>query len=159
MKKLVLFLALISVVMFGYGSATLFAQSDEDDIRRVIENYFRGVANSDLDLIMQQFSSNFSGVDKEGNPRDYNGLKSSLAEGIKNIVNVSVSDSKISNINIQDTNATAEEEHNFKWLRLDTVQEVSARMKIVFSLVKEGDSWKIAAFMPIAYEKTAIHGI
>lgn len=150
MKKWVLLLVLISIVQVGYRITSVLAQSHEETaikekaaIKEVIENYFRGVANRDINLIMQQISTNYSVLNREGETVDYAGFKSLAEKRIANLVNSSYSDLKISNLNVQDNKATVKMEFNFKGFRLGTSNEIIAKRRALVSLVKEDGSWKI----------------
>ncbi len=138
MKKWFLFLVLILIVGLSYRITPVLAESKEDAtaIKKVIENYFKGFAERDLNLVMDQFSPNFSYLDrKTGEVRYYAYLKSSLEPYFKfSKKNTSISDFKITNLNVQDNKATLEVEYN---------SETGVSVKQIFSLVKEGGSWKI----------------
>lgn len=149
MKKWILFLILFLVGQINYDTMSVLAETDKDSlaIKKVIENYCKGFAKRNLDLVMKQISAKYSSFDKEGNVVDYANLKSTLERRFKNLVNISISDLKITNLNVQDNKATLEMEYNIKGLNLDTDKDVNLKVKKSVSLVKEDSSWKIVQFI------------
>ncbi len=154
MKKWVLFLVLISIVQVSYSINPALAQTKEESaIKQVIENHIKGIANEDLDLVMQQISTNYSAINrlrkKDYEKTDYNKFRSRMAEGFKKVDNASISDVKITNINVQGVKATLVEEYNIKGYRVDTAKSLNVRVRTKVYLVKEGNSWKIVQLEPI----------
>jgi hypothetical protein len=150
MKRVILFLVFILAIHFAYRANLILAASEEDAtaIQKVIEKYLEGISKSDLDLVMSQLSLNYSGPGYRNiGVLDYAGVKSALAERIemqKEHTKISISDLKITNLNIKDNKATLELEYILRTRRLDdTGISINERNTRSVSLAKENGSWKI----------------
>jgi len=145
MKRGILFLALIMLIQLGYRIAPVLAQSnsDEAEIRKVIDNYFKGATKGDLDLIMSQISNNYFQIDKEGNAIDYARARSIVEELLKKFTNVSISDLKTVNLNVQNNKATITLEYNVSSFNRDFANNVTTKIEKSCTLAKENGFWKI----------------
>jgi len=145
MRKMILCLLLILSFGIFCGVTTLLAQDNADTtaIKQVIDNYLAGRAKSDLNLIMNQISHNYSRVDESGNTVDYAEFKSNVENAVKVMANGSVSNLEISDLTVQGDKATLSMAYNFKALNLNNNEEKSSKITSVVNLAKEGESWKI----------------
>ncbi len=149
MRKWILLLILISVVQIGCWVTPVLAQNKEDAaIKKVIENYFKGVVDKNSDLIMQQISTKYSSKDRNGKAVDYSQLRSEATGRAKRNTNVRGSDLTITNINVQNDKATLEMKYTLNILNKDTSKESTVKPEDIVSLVKEGGSWKIVKILP-----------
>lgn len=145
MKRLFLFIIFILASQISYKATPVLAENKDETtaIRKLIEGHLGALARKDLNSMMSQISNKYSGLDKAGNTVDYAKLKSNMKNSLRNIENISISDLKITNLNIQDDKATLEMEYIFRGFNSATAKDVSKRQKRAVSLVKEGGYWKI----------------
>lgn len=145
MKKMFLFIIFIFVSQISYKATPVLAENKDETtaIRKVIESHLEALAHKDLNSMMSQISTNYSRADKAGNIEDYAILKSNIENALKNIINISITDLKITNLDIKGNKATLEMEYILKGVNSATAKAVNKRQKRVASLAKEGGSWKI----------------
>lgn len=145
MKKIIFFLLIPWIMLVSYGIPSLLGQSsvDETEIKKVIDNYLEGMMKGNLDLLMNQFSSNYLSFDGEGNIIGYIEYRSLVEENLKKITNVSIADLKITELNIRNDKAILKVEYNVKGFNRDTAMDIDQIVKKIFILVKEDGSWKI----------------
>ncbi len=144
MKKVILFFALAVLIQASYAVVPILAQSsDEVEVRKVVDNYFEGISKGDVNSLMNQISTDYSGHDREGNVLDYAKVRPAMEENLKKFLNISINDLKIANLDIQNNKATLEVEYNFRALNQDTAENMNIKIKRLITLVKENDSWKI----------------
>jgi len=150
MKKWLLLLIFSLIIQAGYRVTPVSADSKEDAtaVKTVIENYLESNAKGDLNAAMSQISTKYSSFDKDRKAIDYKGFKSNLENFLKRVKNASITDLKISNLNVVGDKATLDAAYNFKGVNLETSKNISIERIVEFSLVKVNGSWKISKISP-----------
>ena len=150
MRKWILLLVFILVVLSGYRITTVYLEKQKHDfaIEKAVESFYEAISKGELGPVMNYISTDYAGFNvdmqgEQGEPFDYAALKSLFQIASERFVDFSFSDFKILKLNIQDNNATLIMECNFSTMDLNSGKERSGKAQREFSLVKEGDSWKI----------------
>lgn len=148
MKKVVSALLLIFAVHSVYHLAPAFSQetSDRLEIKKVINDYFDSMTYRDVGFAEKHISPRFSAT-IGGRTIDYENFvsfRNSLIERVhKNRIAYSPGELDIAKLEVGDNQAVAEAAFSWKALNRDTLEEITGKRAIKFTLVKENNSWNI----------------
>ena len=156
MRKWILILVFLLTIQPGYKIISVLAEEtkstsvspviqgkDSIEIKKVIETYLQCVAGQDLDCAM-------SHVSKESvtEIQFYNGLKLALEGLFKNTAHTSISNLNVIALDVADNKATIFVEFRVTRFDLNTVRNSENMRRVQYSLIKEGDAWKIVRIGP-----------
>ena len=160
MKKCILILALILIAQPGYKIVPALAEEAESapassvsqeksspEIKSVIETYLNCVVQQDINGALGNVSREFSAV-VEDRTLDYDGLKFYLESRIKNTTHGAFSNLKVVETNVAGNRANILVEYTVTGFNLVKNADFEKLRRIRYSLVKEGDIWKIVSMEP-----------
>lgn len=150
MRKLILLMGLIFVIQGSFYMSGVFAvDAEKEDIVMVVKNVVDNYCNKNLDGILQYISHNYSSNSVDGE-EDYAKFKASLEEEMKEmdgIIDISYSNLKTSEFEIQNSEAVVDVEFDFKGYDIDALKDVSDSVKLKLKFAKEADNkWKIVSW-------------
>jgi len=148
MRRMALALLFIFAVHSACHLVPLFSQetSDSLEINKVITDYLNSMAFRETDLAKKHISPKFSATigGQTINYENFEHFRNSLIEKIrKNRIDYSVAKLDIFNLEVGDNQATAEAVFSWKALNGDTLEEITGKRAMKFTLAKEKNSWKI----------------
>ena len=158
MKKYILILAVILIAQPGYKIVPALAEEAEStpvgsgspekdslEIKNVIETYLNCVAQRDIDGAMNNISREFSALGQD-KTLDYDGLRLNLETKMKNTAHGAFANLKVVETNVAGNKATILVEYTISGFSLTRNANFEQLRRIRYSLVKEGDTWKIVSF-------------
>jgi len=118
--------------------------SATEAVTNVVNDYMTALEKRDKDALMMNISNRYKAQNPLTNiQEDYTSFQSRVGSYCRRMANVSISDLKINQMDIQDNKATVEIEYKFSGLNTKLNMDVSLVRKAEFILEREGDSWKI----------------
>jgi len=151
MKRRLSLLILISAALIICQISPILAQGMDDraEIQKVVDDFFKSAVSRDLESLMKDVSANYFDI-WQGVTLDYAKFKlinkNMMDKVFEKYVDYSISDLKITKLDIQGDKATLEMEFAWRGYNLDAVRKENGIQKRFIALDRENGAWKIVKF-------------